>query len=125
MGAQDNHQATGSRGFDADLVVLVQAVNGWTPKDYVLDLRRIFNASGTYKDKLSLGNRCATLEYAGDFSLDVVPCIVGRPPVPGRFEVCNRAEDELGRVRMPKADLPLLVYDQRPETGFVARLRIS
>jgi hypothetical protein len=32
---------------------------------------------------------------------------------------------ELGRVRMPKADLPLLVYDQRPQQPFVARLRIE
>lgn len=32
---------------------------------------------------------------------------------------------ELGRVRMPKADLPLVVYDNRPETGFVPRLEIT
>lgn len=31
---------------------------------------------------------------------------------------------ELGRVRMPKADLPLLVYDQRSGEGFVPRLEI-
>jgi len=31
---------------------------------------------------------------------------------------------ELGRVRMPKADLPLLVYDQRPGSGFIPRLAI-
>jgi hypothetical protein len=32
---------------------------------------------------------------------------------------------ELGRVWMPKADLPLNVYDQRPGEGFIARLRIE
>jgi SMODS-associated and fused to various effectors sensor domain len=32
---------------------------------------------------------------------------------------------EMGRVWMPKADLPLLIYDQRPGEGFVARLRID
>jgi hypothetical protein len=32
---------------------------------------------------------------------------------------------ELGRVRMPKADLPLLVYDQRPGAGFIPRLAIG
>jgi hypothetical protein len=31
---------------------------------------------------------------------------------------------KLLRARMPKADLPILVYDQRPETGFTARLEI-
>lgn len=32
---------------------------------------------------------------------------------------------EIGRVRMPKADLPILVYDQIAERGFVPRLRIG
>lgn len=32
---------------------------------------------------------------------------------------------ELGRVWMPKADLPLIIYDQRPIKGFVPRLRIE
>lgn len=32
---------------------------------------------------------------------------------------------ELGRVWMPKADLPLLVYDETRERGFVPRLRID
>jgi hypothetical protein len=83
----------GSRGFDADLLVFIQPVNGWTPKDYVLELRRVLGASGTYKDKLTLGNRCVMLEYSGDFSLDIVPCLVDRPPIPQRFEICNRTDD--------------------------------
>ena len=58
-----------------------------------MDLRRVFNASGTYKDLHTLGNRCVTLDYAGDFSLDVVPCVVNRPPIAARFEVCNRIDD--------------------------------
>lgn len=32
---------------------------------------------------------------------------------------------ELGRVRMPKADLPLMIYDQVPGSGFVPRLQIG
>ena len=31
---------------------------------------------------------------------------------------------EIGRVRMPKADLPVIVYDQLPGAGFKARLEI-
>ncbi len=30
-----------------------------------------------------------------------------------------------GRVRMPKADLPLVIYDQVPNKGFVSRLTIG
>jgi hypothetical protein len=32
---------------------------------------------------------------------------------------------ELGRIWMPKADLPLVIYDQRRETGFVPRIGIG
>jgi hypothetical protein len=32
---------------------------------------------------------------------------------------------ETGRVRMPKADLPLIIYDQVPGSGFVSRLTIG
>jgi hypothetical protein len=31
---------------------------------------------------------------------------------------------ELGRVWMPKADLPLIVYDETPGRGFVPRLEV-
>jgi hypothetical protein len=32
---------------------------------------------------------------------------------------------EMGRVRMPKADLPLWIYDELPDRGFVRRLKIE
>jgi hypothetical protein len=83
-----------SRGFDADLLVFVDPVNGWTAKIYVLELRRVFKASGVYNDKTSLQTRCVTLTYAGDFHLDVVPCVVNRPGGSWTYEVCDRVEDE-------------------------------
>ena len=39
-----------------------------------------------------MSTRCATLTYAGDFCLDVVPCVVDRRS-PGTLEVCNRKDD--------------------------------
>ncbi len=83
----------GERGFDADLVVFVKPVNGWTAKDYVLSLRDVFAGSGIYKDKASLHTRCVALEYSGDFSIDVVPCVVNRPGSATTYEVCNRTDD--------------------------------
>jgi Second Messenger Oligonucleotide or Dinucleotide Synthetase domain/Adenylyl/Guanylyl and SMODS C-terminal sensor domain len=83
----------GSLGFDADLLAYVSPVPGWTAKDYVVDLRRVFVGSNLYKDKLTLSNRCVTLEYSGDFSLDIVPCVVDRMFTAQCFEVCNRADD--------------------------------
>ena len=81
-------------GFDADLLVFVDPIVGWTAQDYVKELRRAFNSSGTYKDKLVPGNRCVTIDYVGDFSIDAVPCVVGRPESTAQFEVCNSRDDK-------------------------------
>lgn len=82
----------GNKGFDADMLVFVEGIHAWTPNDYVGELRRVFRASDAYRDMTVLGNRCVTLDYANDFSLDVVPCVVGRPGGLSHFEVCNRNE---------------------------------
>src|SRR5258707_11310810 len=69
----------GEQGFDADVLVFVQPVTGWRPEDYIVKLKDAFRGSGTYKDKAGLHTRCVRLEYAGDFEIDVVPCVVNRP----------------------------------------------
>jgi Second Messenger Oligonucleotide or Dinucleotide Synthetase domain/Adenylyl/Guanylyl and SMODS C-terminal sensor domain len=84
----------GEQGFDADLLVFVQPVSGWSPKDYVLKLKDEFKGNGTYKDKVFLHTRSVRLEYSGDFELDVVPCVVNRPGGTSQFEVCNRTDNE-------------------------------
>lgn len=83
----------GENGFDADLLMFVDPVPGWTANDYILKLRSLFLESKTYKDMVGLKNRCVTLNYAGDFELDVVPCVVERPGHTHRYEVCNRTDD--------------------------------
>jgi hypothetical protein len=81
------------REFDADLVMFVDRDEEWLPKDYVNNLYSVFKGSDRYKDKVSRGTRCVALDYAGDFHLDVVPCIVdGYYGL--TFQVCNRNEDE-------------------------------
>ena len=83
----------GENGFDADLLMFVDPVPGWTANDYILNLRGLFLQSQTYKDIVGLKNRCVTLNYAGDFELDVVPCVVERPGGTYPLEVCNRTDD--------------------------------
>jgi hypothetical protein len=83
----------GDQGFDADLVAFVAPVAGWSASQYLLTLRQTFWDSQIYSDKASLRTRCVTLTYAGDFEIDVVPCIVSRPGATSRFEVCNRTDD--------------------------------
>lgn len=78
--------------FDADLVVFVDPVTGWNATDYVVGLRGVFRGSDRYRDLASMTTRCATLTYAGDFCLDVVPCIVDRRS-PSTLEICNRRDN--------------------------------
>jgi hypothetical protein len=74
--------------FDADLVVIVDPVEGWEAKDYLSTLRALFADHGTYEDKVHRCSHCITIEYAGERRVDLVPCIRDRNGVPGH-EVCN------------------------------------
>ena len=65
----------GTRDYDADLLVIIDRVEGWSAADYVEKLYSIFRASGTYRDIVSRNTRCVVITYANDFHLDVVPCI--------------------------------------------------
>ncbi|MBR9780957.1 hypothetical protein TH25_24385 [Thalassospira profundimaris] len=85
---------TGNKEFDADLVVYLEPVDDWDAAKYVNELRRVFRASATYKDKTSRKSRCVTVDYAGDFHLDVVPIVVREHWLGSdTYEVCNRAEN--------------------------------
>lgn len=79
--------------FDADLVVYVDAVEGWTARDYILKLRRVFLDSDRYRDMAILKTRCVRINYAGDFHLDVVPIVVTRNGNTISYSVCNRIDD--------------------------------
>ena len=69
---QDNDE------FDADILVFIQD-NDFKPSifktDYVDELYNFFNNRDTYKGKIKRQTRCVTINYAGDFHLDIVPCI--------------------------------------------------
>lgn len=82
--------------FDADLVVYVDPVDEWSPRDYVLDLRQVFRDSDRYSKNSFLKTRCVTIDYAGDFHLDVVPVVVEVefPANAGTYSVCNCKDDE-------------------------------
>ena len=42
-------------------------------KDYIHAIYRALKQNQNYADKLRLKTRCVTIDYAGDFHLDVVP----------------------------------------------------
>ncbi|WP_066722577.1 SMODS domain-containing nucleotidyltransferase [Sphingomonas pituitosa] len=80
------------REFDADLLVMVDPVDGWTAKDYVKELGKVFKASATYGDMTKTWDYCVTITYANERKIDIAPCIVDRAYV-DTYEVCNAKID--------------------------------
>ena len=77
--------------YDADIQIVMNPNPDWDPKDYVNEIHRTLKENKTYEDKLRLKTRCVTVDYAGDFHLDVVP----RVTKDGKHYVCNRLDNEL------------------------------
>jgi len=80
--------------FDADLVFYITEKDDWEPKDYIEELYKRFKSSGVYKDKCSRGTRCVTIDYSGEFHLDVVPCIYRKSVFSNTYHICNKYENE-------------------------------
>ena len=82
--------------FDADLLVMVDAVGGWTAADYVNSLGDVFAESATYGDKAKTWDYCVTVTYAGERKVDLAPCVQDRL-WEGSLEVCNRLNNGFER----------------------------
>lgn len=65
----------GNAGFDADVVAFVRPHEEWTPAEYIENLYTQFKSHGTYTGKVSRKTRCITIQYASEFSIDIVPCV--------------------------------------------------
>ena len=80
--------------YDADIQLFMKYDKDKEPKDYINELYDCFRHNGTYRDKVHRRTRCVYLDYAGDFHLDVVPCIT-KPD--GSKWVCNNKTNEFER----------------------------
>ena len=76
--------------FDADFLAIVGEVEDWEPKEYVNALYRTFSASSRYTGKVRHRTRCVRIDYAGDFHLDVVPCVERKGLLARTHWVLNR-----------------------------------
>ena len=76
--------------YDADIQIVMNPNPKWEAKDYVLEINRTLAKNKTYAHKLRLRTRCVTIDYAGDFHLDVVP----RVTKGGKHYVCNRIDNK-------------------------------
>lgn len=80
--------------FDADVLVVVEEVEDWEPEEYVNALYRAFSTTNRYAEKVHHKKRCIRLDYAGDFHLDVVPCIERELRGENSHWVLNRETNE-------------------------------
>ena len=82
--------------FDADILVFIKD-DDFDPDeystDYVKKVYDVFQNNGVYKDKSKPNSRCVTIDYVGDFHIDVVPCI----EYGNSQYICNRTKKEYER----------------------------
>ncbi|MFT4080825.1 SMODS domain-containing nucleotidyltransferase [Rhodomicrobium sp.] len=79
--------------FDADLLVKVHPIVGWSAAQYVRELGRAFLDSNRYGDKTVVYDYCVTITYADDCKIDIAPLVMDRDQQ-GALEVCNKRKDE-------------------------------
>lgn len=79
--------------FDADLLMKVRQVDGWSAAQYVKELGRVFFDSGRYADKTQIYDYCVTITYADDCKIDIAPLVMDRE-YQGTLEVCDKRNDK-------------------------------
>lgn len=76
--------------FDADILIYLEEQQAWEAEDYINEVHKIFKNNGTYTKLVHKKTRCVRLNYAGEFHLDMVPCIERR----GGVYICNRETND-------------------------------
>ena len=80
----------GRQEYDADLLLLVERDPDKDAAGYIDEVFDCLCENKTYREKARLKTHCVTLDYAGDFHLDIVPCISD-----GQGQsICNRDTNE-------------------------------
>ena len=120
--------------YDADIQVVMNPNRAWQPRDYLLALQDTLAQNHNYADKVRLKKRCVTLDYVGQFHLDVVPRLTRQ----GGHFICNQESDKFektdgtgyrdwfnGRSRITRVNLKrvvrLLKYIRDRQDNYVAR----
>ena len=75
--------------FDADIHIVMKPNIHWEPKDYLNAVKDTLAGDRKYADKLRLKTRAVTIDYAGDFHLNLVP----RVTIGGAHYICNRIKN--------------------------------
>ena len=77
--------------YDADILVFMENRRGRKARSYMDEVHKALRGHKSYADKLQRKTRAIVLNYAGDFHLDVVPCIEQG----NHAQICNYEENIL------------------------------
>lgn len=80
----------GDREYDADILLFMKYQRGKEPAEYINDVYNCLREHGTYRGMARRKTRCVMVDYAGDFHLDIVPCI----EINGQRHICNNKTNE-------------------------------
>jgi len=80
-----------NKEFDADILLYLDLVDEWekNPKEYINALYEIFNVD-RYRNIREKNTRCVTINYKGDFHIDIVPLIKRN----GEYYIINRKDNK-------------------------------
>lgn len=75
--------------YDADILLYMKYNSDKEPKDYINEVYNYLKLNNN-EDKIARKTRCVNINYAGDFHLDIVPCITQ-----GQEQyICNEKDNE-------------------------------
>ena len=80
----------GTKEYDADILLFMKYQPDMKPSDYIDSVYRCLQQNGLYRDKVHRKTRCVMVDYAGDFHLDIVPCIEYN----GQRYICNNKTNQ-------------------------------
>ncbi|WP_321778353.1 nucleotide-binding domain-containing protein [Sulfurimonas sp.] len=80
-----------NKEFDADILLHLEPSEAWeyNPKMYINELFNIFKTTDRYKDIVIKNTRCITLNYVGNFHVDIVPIVKRK----GHFYIINKYDN--------------------------------
>ena len=80
----------GNREYDADILLFMKYQPGKKTADYINDAYNCLREHKTYRDMVHRKTRCVMVDYAGDFHLDIVPCV----EINGQRYICNNKTNQ-------------------------------
>lgn len=109
------------KDFDVDILLSLQPITGWEPKDYVVNVHAEFMKDGNYKKIVELNPRCATIYYAGDFHVDVVPFL----KIDGRHYITNKDDNCLEETNPIEYTEWLMAKNTAANSNLIKTIRLT